>query len=101
MKKEKTEFSINGKPVKYEIVEGKEWFSLTDLAKHFGKGKPSGFIRSWLKNRDTLNYLDEYERTFNPDFNGDQMVTVKDEFGRNYVNPNVLTKNLKNRRCLV
>lgn len=89
MKKEKSEFSINGKPVKYEVVKGVEWFSLTDLAKNFGKGKPSGFIRNWLKNRDTLNYLDEYERTFNPDFNGDQMVTVKDEFGKNYVNPNV------------
>lgn len=59
------------------------------MAKHFGNGKLSTFIRSWLKNRDTLNYLDEYEQTFNPDFNGEQMVTVKNEFGKNHINPNV------------
>jgi len=87
MKKEK--FSINGKPVKYEEIDGIEWFSLTDLAKHFGKGRPAETLRSWLKNSDTLNYLEEYEKTFNPDFNVGQMPHVKSDFSKNYNKPSV------------
>lgn len=83
------EFLINGKSVRYKVEDGKEWFSITDLARHFGKGKPGATVRNWLRNRDTLNYLEEYEKIMNEDFNVTQMEHVKSKFGKNENKPSV------------
>ena len=82
-------FLVKGNKIGYEEKDGIEWFSMTDLAKHFGKGEPSEIIRSWLKKKDTLDYLETYESMFNEDFNLGHMPQIKDEFTKNGVSPSV------------
>lgn len=77
------ELLIEGKKVKIEVKDGVEWFSLTDIANNFGTGRPTDKLRGWLKKKDTLDFLEEYERAFNPDFKHDQMIVFKKEAQEN------------------
>ena len=57
------------------IVKGKEDFiSLTDMVKGFGDDT---MIYSWLRNRNTLEFIGIWEEMYNPDFKGNEFVTFK------------------------
>lgn len=55
-------------------MEG-SYVSLTDIAKRNSDQLPKVLISSWLKNQNTLLFLEEWERVHNPNFKGDQMVS--------------------------
>lgn len=46
-----------------------ELMSLTDIARRFDSKNPSYLIQSWLRSRNTVAFLAEWERINNPDFN--------------------------------
>ena len=62
---------------------GEDFFNLTELAKKFGSGNPQEKIRNWMRNKDTLNFLETYESLYNPDFNTGHMTGIKENNSRN------------------
>lgn len=46
-----------------------EFISLTDIARKFDSKNPSYLIQSWLRSRNTIEFLGEWERNNNSEFN--------------------------------
>jgi hypothetical protein len=82
MSKNKT---INVKGTEITIVQkGKDDFiSLTDMVKGFGDDT---MIYSWMRNRNTLEFIGIWEELNNPDFKGNEFVTFKSQAGLNSFN---------------
>jgi hypothetical protein len=82
MKSNKT---INVKGTEITIVQkGKDDFiSLTDMVKSFGDDT---MIYSWMRNRNTLEFIGIWEEMNNPDFKGNEFVTFKSKAGLNNFN---------------
>jgi hypothetical protein len=63
---------------------GKEdYISLTDMVKGFGDDT---MIYSWMRNRNTLEFIGIWEEINNPDFKGNEFVTFKSQAGLNSFN---------------
>ena len=67
---------LDVKGFQINIDEGK-YISLTDIAKSSSKRQPNQVIRSWLRNRGTIGYLDTWEEVHNPNFKSGQMATFR------------------------
>jgi hypothetical protein len=82
MTKNKT---INVKGTEITILQkGKDDFiSLTDMVKGFGDDT---MIYSWMRNRNTLEFIGIWEELNNPDFKGNEFVTFKSQAGLNSFN---------------
>lgn len=74
--------TINVQGTAITIVSHKEddFISLTDMAKKFGG---DDLIYSWMRNRNTLEFLGIWEQIHNPDFKGGEFETFKKEAGLN------------------
>lgn len=46
-----------------------DYISLTDIARRFDSESPSYVIQSWLRSRNTIAFLGQWERENNPNFN--------------------------------
>ena len=55
-----------------------DFISLTDMAKAFGD---ETLIYSWLRNRNTLEFIGIWVELYNPDFKGHEFVTFKSAAG--------------------
>tara|TARA_R110002050_G_scaffold100580_1_gene208153 strand:+ start:102540 stop:103589 length:1050 start_codon:yes stop_codon:yes gene_type:complete len=64
-----------GKQIALFSDEKNDFVNITDIATAW-KGRKS--IKSWLKNKQTLAFLEVWERKHNPSFNGAQMGAVKE-----------------------
>ena len=73
MAKNKT---INVKGTEIAIIQANEtdYISLTDMVKGFGDDT---MIYSWMRNRNTLEFIGIWEEMNNPDFKGYEFVTFK------------------------
>ncbi len=82
MAKNKT---INVKGAEIAILQkGQEdYISLTDMVKGFGDDT---MIYSWMRNRNTLEFIGIWEEMNNPDFKGNEFVTFKSQAGLNSFN---------------
>jgi hypothetical protein len=60
-----------------------DFISLTDMARGFGDDT---MIYSWMRNRNTLEFIGIWEQMNNPDFKGNEFVTFKSEAGLNSFN---------------
>lgn len=65
---EKRKIEVKGVQISIEA----DFISLTDIARH-GENDPTESIRSWLKSRSTLLFLEAWETLHNPDFKVYQM----------------------------
>lgn len=81
MSKEKKS-TINVQGTAITIINQKEddFISLTDMAKKFGG---DDLIYSWMRNRNTLEFLGIWEQIHNSDFKGGEFETFKKEAGLN------------------
>ena len=61
-------------------VNEKDYISLTDMLKAKGG---DFFISSWLRNRNTLEFLGVWEQIHNPDFNCVEFDIIKSQAGLN------------------
>ena len=59
-----------------------EFISLTDIAKYQNIEDPRFVIRSWMRNRDTIEYLGIWETLYNPNFKRAEFNTFKNEAGK-------------------
>lgn len=60
-----------------------DYISLTDMVKGFGDDT---MIYSWMRNRNTVEFLGIWEEMNNPDFKGNEFVTFKTQAGLNSFN---------------
>jgi hypothetical protein len=60
-----------------------DYISLTDMVKGFGDDT---MIYSWMRNRNTLEFIGIWEEMNNPDFKGNEFVTFRSQAGLNNFN---------------
>jgi hypothetical protein len=60
-----------------------DYISLTDMVKNFGDDT---MIYSWMRNRNTLEFIGIWEELHNPDFKGNEFVTFRSQAGLNSFN---------------
>jgi len=60
-----------------------DYISLTDMVKGFGD---DNMIYTWMRNRNTLEFIGIWEELNNPDFKGNEFVTFKNQAGLNSFN---------------
>ena len=63
--------------------EHEDYISLTDIAKKVNPDLPADVISNWIRNKDTIEFLEVWEKLNNPDFNLVQLHEVKNEAGFN------------------
>ncbi len=64
-------------------VNKQDYISLTDMVRSFGDDT---MIYSWLRNRNTVEFLGIWEQFYNPGFNSNGFVTFKMQAGLNNFN---------------
>jgi hypothetical protein len=75
MAKKKT-ISVEGLDISIIVGETADYISLTDIAKSSDE-EPRFTIRSWMRNNNTLAYLEEWEALHNPGFNRGESATFR------------------------
>jgi hypothetical protein len=73
---------VNGQEVVIKTVNEQDYLSLTDMAKKFND-RPDIPIQGWLKNANTIRFLELWEQMHNPDFNPSHMAGIKENIGLN------------------
>jgi hypothetical protein len=68
---------IEGLEISVKQVDESDFISLTDISRRRSDREPSEIIRSWLRNGNTLLFLEAWEQAFNPDFKPGQMDRFK------------------------
>jgi hypothetical protein len=61
-------------------LNGSDYISLTDMLK---AKEGEFFISSWLRNRNTLEFIGIWEKVYNPDFNSIEFDAIKSQAGLN------------------
>lgn len=79
MAKNKT-ITVKGHEISIITGEQSDYISLTDMVKGFGD---DAMIYSWMRNRNTLQFIGIWEEMNNPDFKGNEFVTFKSQAGLN------------------
>jgi hypothetical protein len=79
-KGKKTKIEVRGTEITILSSEGNDYISLTDMSKKFGD---DNLIYSWMRNRNTLEFLGIWEQIHNPNFKGGEFETFRKEAGLN------------------
>jgi hypothetical protein len=72
---------VKDKPIRILEINGEKYISLTDMTTDFEGG--STLIESWLRNKNTIEFLGTWELLHNPDFNSPEFEGIKNEAGTN------------------
>lgn len=85
MKDEKniTQILVNEQKINIIMIDGKEYISLTDLAKYADNEEPRLPIRDWMRNKEVISYLGLWESIHNDNFKGGEFATFKNDAGSN------------------
>ena len=79
-KAKKATIDVQGTAITVLSQDDDDFISLTDMAKKFGD---DSLIYSWMRNRNTLEFLGIWEQIHNPDFKGGEFETFKNQAGLN------------------
>jgi hypothetical protein len=82
-KDKKATIVVQGSAITIISSEEEDYISLTDMAKKFGD---EVLIYSWLRNRNTLEFIGIWEQMHNENFKGHEFVTFKNQAGLNNFN---------------
>jgi hypothetical protein len=82
MAKNKT-ITVKGTEITIMNHQNDDYISLTDMVRAFGDDT---MIYSWMRNRNTLEFIGIWEELNNPDFKGNEFVTFKTMAGLNSFN---------------
>jgi hypothetical protein len=82
MAKNKT-INVKGTEITIMQKDASDFISLTDMVRGFGDDT---MIYSWMRNRNTLEFLGIWEEMNNPNFKGNEFVTFKTKAGLNSFN---------------
>ncbi|MEI8344192.1 MAG: KilA-N domain-containing protein [Candidatus Moraniibacteriota bacterium] len=75
--------TVKGKDIAIISINSMDFISLTDMVKNFGDDT---MIYSWLRNRNTVEFIGIWEELYNPNFKGNEFVTFKTQAGLNNFN---------------
>jgi len=75
--------NVQGTEITYYQKNEGDYISLTDMVRKFGDDT---MIYSWMRNRNTLEFIGIWEELHNPRFNGNGFVTFKSQAGLNSFN---------------
>ncbi|MFN7226241.1 MAG: KilA-N domain-containing protein [Holosporales bacterium] len=78
--KKKKEITIQDNVVSIMSVEGEDYISLTDMVR---SKEGEFFVKDWLRNRNTLEFLAVWEQMHNPSFNIDGFRPLAESSGLN------------------
>lgn len=81
MAKSKT-ITVQGSTIKLTSKGEEEYINLTDMARGF-EGEAGEYIRNWLRNGSTVQFLGVWEKVHNPDFNLVEFHQIKSELADN------------------
>ena len=76
---------IKDKEISFVLVDGVEYFNLTEIGT-LDEESRDDLVRSWMRNRLTLESLIVWEQAYNPNFKGDALDTFRKEAGLNTFN---------------
>src|SRR5258706_16464633 len=76
----KSTIEVQGTAITVVAKEHGDYISLTDMAKKFGDDI---LIYSWMRNRNTLEFIGVWEQIHNPDFKGLEFETFRNQAGLN------------------
>ena len=79
-KEKKSVINVQGAAITILRQHEDDFICLTDMAKKFGG---DDLIYSWMRNRNTLEFLGIWEQIHNPEFKGSEFDTFKKEAGLN------------------
>jgi hypothetical protein len=79
-KDRKTIIEVQGTAITVLMQKEEDYISLTDMARKFGD---DSLIYSWMRNRNTVEFLGIWEQIHNPDFKGGEFETFKKQAGLN------------------
>lgn len=79
-KDKKSTINVQGTDIIIITQNENDYISLTNMATKFGG---DDLIYSWMRNRNTLEFLGIWEQIHNPDFKGGEFETFKKEAGLN------------------
>ncbi|MFN3756454.1 MAG: KilA-N domain-containing protein [Flavobacterium sp.] len=80
MKEKKSKIDVQGFEITIISRDNDDYISLTDMANKFGG---DDLIYSWMRNRNTLEFLGIWEQIHNLNFKGGGFETFKKEAGLN------------------
>jgi KilA-N domain len=69
---------VQDSEIRFVEQNGQEYISLTDMAKAFGG---EDIVRNWMRNRTVIEFLDAWERIYNPLFNTVESDRIKMDVG--------------------
>ena len=72
-----TIIKVQENDVRVKRIDGLEYISLTDLARHVNEEDPSGVIRNWMSNYNSFNFYSLWEKLNNPNFNSVESDGIK------------------------
>jgi len=75
--------TVLGTAIAYYHRNEADYISLTDMVKNFGDDT---MIYSWMRNRNTLEFIGIWEELHNPNFNSNEFVTFRSQAGLNSFN---------------
>jgi hypothetical protein len=79
-KAKRTSIEVQGTAITVLSQHSEDFISLTDMAQKFGDDV---LIYSWMRNRNTLEFIGIWEKIHNPDFKGLEFETFKNQAGLN------------------
>ena len=68
--------TVKGAEITIMQAHQNDYISLTDMVKGFGD---DAMIYSWMRNRNSLEFIGIWEEMNNPDFKGNEFVTFKNQ----------------------
>ncbi len=74
-KDKKSTIEVQGRAISILSQNEEDFISLTDLTRKFGD---ETLIYSWMRNRNTLEFIGIWEQIHNPDFKGSSLFSVDD-----------------------
>lgn len=77
----KKKLTVEGTDISLLASRKDDYISLTDIDRRFDGG--GRHIENWLRNQNTIEYLQVWEELYNPDFNSMQLHGIKEKIGIN------------------
>ena len=76
--------SASGLTIRTKLAfDGRDYISLTDIAKYHNSERPADVIKNWMRLRNTVEYLGLWEKVNNPDFKVVEFDHFKNQAGTN------------------
>ncbi len=79
----KTQITVKDQTIGVMIIDGKEYISLTDLARYADREEPRLPIRDWMRSKDVISFLGLWEEINNVNFKRGEFAPFKNEAGSN------------------